>query len=130
MSNNKLGLTLSSHIYCDGKLRFRLIVPNGVSNYLLYSDEQVFENEDIVTIAIRRKNNMYQLKVFVELGFVAEGNMWYGLQLPNHKLTGQYDSWIDTDESTYVVSKDNCTTYLEADEPLNVMLNDIWIGGD
>ena len=66
MSNGNPGLTLSSHIYSGGKLRFRLTVPNGVSRYLLYSDEQVFANTDMVTVIIRRKNNIYQLKVLAE----------------------------------------------------------------
>ncbi len=65
MNNNKPGLTLSSHIYNNGMLRFRLLVPNGVSHYLLYSDELLFNNNDMVTISIRRKNNVYQLKIFV-----------------------------------------------------------------
>lgn len=130
MGNGNLGLTLSSHIYSGGKLRFKLLVPNGISNYLLYSDEQVFENEDMVTIAIRRKNNVYQLKVFVEFGFATEGNMWYGLQRPNPRLAEQYDSWVDTDEATYVVNKDDCTTFLDDTEPLNAILNDIWLGGE
>lgn len=130
MSNGNLGLTLSSHIYSGGKLRFKLLVPNGISNYLLYSDEQVFENEDMVTIAIRRRNNVYQLKVFVEIGFTPEGNMWYGLQRPNPKLVGQYDSWIDTNETTYMVNKNDCTTFLDGTEPLSAILNDIWIGSD
>lgn len=64
MSNGNLGLTLSSHIYTNEKLRFRLLVPNGVSNYLLYSDELEFENNDMITIIIRRRNNVYQLKIF------------------------------------------------------------------
>lgn len=130
MNNGNLGLTLSSRIYGEGKLRFRLLVPNGVCNYVLYSDEQVFENEDMVTIAIRRKNNVYQLKVFVEIGFNPEGNMWYGLQRPNPNLTGANDTWIETDESTYVVNKDDYTTYLEESEPLNAILNDLWLGGE
>jgi len=130
MSNGKLGLTLSSHIYSGGKLRFRLLVPNGVSHYLLYSDEQVFENEDMITIAIRRKNNVYQLKVFVELGFKAEGNIWYGTERPARQLMNDNDTWIDTDGETYVVNKDNYTTYLDELEPLNAILNDLWIGGD
>ena len=66
MSNGNPGLTLSSHIYSGKKLRFRLTVPNGVSRYLLYSDEQVFANTDMVTVIIRRKNNIYQLKVLAE----------------------------------------------------------------
>lgn len=64
MHNFDLGLTLSSRIYTDDTLRFRLLVPNGVSNYLLYSEPLKFENKDMLTIAIRRKNNIYQLEVF------------------------------------------------------------------
>lgn len=66
MCNSELELTLSSRIYTDNTLRFRLLVPNGVSNYLLYSDPLAFENKDMLTIAIRRQNNVYQLKVHVD----------------------------------------------------------------
>ncbi len=130
MSNGSLGLTLSSHIYNEGKLRFRLLVPNGVSNYLLYSDEQVFDNKDMVTIAIRRKNNVYQLKVFVELGFTTEGNIWYGTERPNQHMMSNNDTWINTDCDTYVVNKDDYTTFLDETEPLNAIINDVWLGGD
>lgn len=64
MNNDNIGLSLSSRIYTDGKLRFQLLVPNGISNYLLYSDALSFTNNDILTIAIRRKDNIYQLEVF------------------------------------------------------------------
>ena len=130
MSNDNLGLTFSSHIYDDDKLRFKLTAPNGVSNYLLYSDEQVFENHDMVTIAIRRKNNIYQLKVFIEPGFTMEGNLWYGTERPNRHLMNNNDSWINTDGDTYAVDKDSYATYLEESEPLYAILNDLWIGGD
>lgn len=130
MSNGDLGLTLSSRIYTDGTLRFRLLVPNGAGNYLLYSDPQVFENTDMITIAIRRKNNIYQIKIFVELEFSAEGDMWYGTERPNQRLIHDNDSWINTNENTYVVDKKSCTTYLENIEPLNAILNDLWLGGE
>lgn len=130
MNNGILGLTLSSRIYTDGTLRFRLLVPNGVGNYLLYSDPQVFENTDMITIALRRKNNVYQLKVFIELELSTEGDMWYGTERPNQRLIHDNDSWIDTNEKTYVVGKKSCTTYLENIEPLNIILNDLWLGGD
>lgn len=65
MKNKDFGLTLSSRIYTDGTLRFRLLAPNGVSNYLLYSKAQNFTDNDMITIAIRCKNNVYQLDVFV-----------------------------------------------------------------
>lgn len=65
MDNDNVGLTLSSRIYTDGTLRFRLLVPNGVSNYLLYSDAMIFDNSDLISIAIRCYKNIYQLKVFI-----------------------------------------------------------------
>lgn len=65
MKSSHEGLVLSSRIYTDGKLRFRLTVPNGAAHYLLYSNELSFSNDDLVTIAIRRKNNIYQLDAFV-----------------------------------------------------------------
>ncbi len=131
MGNGNPELTLSSRIYNDGTLRFRLMVPNGVSNYLLYSEPQVFDNTDMVTIAIRRKNDVYQLKVFLDLGFTTEsGNMWYGLQRPPKDLTENYDNWIETDEKIHRISREEFTEYLDEDEPLNAILNDLWIGGD
>ncbi|MDE6951689.1 MAG: hypothetical protein K2P64_12370 [Lachnospiraceae bacterium] len=63
ISNGNSYLTLSSRIYNDGRLRFKLLVPNGAAHYLLYSDPQVFEREDMITLAIRKKNNVYQLNV-------------------------------------------------------------------
>lgn len=130
MNNENAGLTLSSHIYTDGKLRFRLLVPNGAGNYLLYSKPQVFEDTDMVTIAIRRKNNVYQIKVFLEIGFTTEGDMWYGSQRPDRHLMNDNDSWIDTEEDTYVVRKEDCTSYLDGSEPIEALIDDLWLGGE
>lgn len=131
MCNNNLSLTLSSRIYQEDKLRFRLMVPNGVSNYLLYSEELVFTNADMVTIMIRRKNNVYQLKAFLELGFSTEnGDMWFGSTRPAQNETNKYDNWINTDETIQKILKENFTEYLDEIEPENPELNDLWIGGD
>lgn len=131
MSNGDLDLTLTSRIYDEEKLRFKLTVPNGVSNYIIYSDEQVFTNTDMVTVAIRRKNNVYLLKVFIELGLdFKEGNMWYGTLRPPRQLMDNNDTWIDTLGDTVVVKKGNYTTYLDMNEPIVSILNDLWYGGD
>jgi len=130
MSNGESGLTLSSRIYDEGKLRFKLTVPNGISNYILYSDEQVFTNTDMVTVAIRRKNNIYQIKVLIEPGNVKEGNMWYGTLRPPRQLMDDNDVWIDTSGDTAVVHKDNYTAFLGKNEPFVAILNDLWLGGD
>lgn len=116
MSNGNLGLTLSSHIYCNGKLRFKLLVPNGVSNYLLYSDEQLFENKDMVTIAIRRKNDVYQLKIFVES---RESYIWY--------------KTLSLDSEPYIpqsmVHKNDKETTFDETERITTVLNNLWLGG-
>lgn len=130
MENDKFRLSLSSRIYTDGTLRFRLLVPNGIGDYLLYSEPLVFNNEDMMTIGIRRVNDVYQLKVFEYLNYTAEGNMWYGKQRPNRDYTTEGDQWIDdTDGETYIVSKDEYTTYLDEEEPLDAKINDLWLGG-
>ena len=131
MNNGLLGFTLSSRIYNDGRLRFRLMVPNGIGHYLLYSDPQVFGDEDMVTIAIRRKNHVYQLKVFIELGFTTEnGDIWYGSERPAQHLTHNYETWINTDEKTHKISRDAFTEYFGSAEPAEAMINDLWLGGD
>lgn len=130
MKNDVSGLTLSSHIYTDGKLRFRLLVPNGVGNYLLYSEPLVFENNDMVTIAIRRKGSVYQLKTFLEIGYTTEGDMWYGSDRPSRQLMNDNDSWIDTEGDTYVVSKENYTSHLDEEEPADAVMDDLWLGGE
>ena len=93
-------------------------------------NEQVFENQDMVTIVIRRKNNVYQLKVFIELGYTKEGNMWYGTERPRRQLMENDDNWINIDGNTYMVSKDLYTTYLDEEEPENAVIDDLWFGGD
>lgn len=130
MNNGNLGLTLSSRIYQEDKLRFRLMVPNGVSNYLLYSEELVFNNSDMVTIMLRRKNNVYQLKVFLELGFSTEnGDIWFGSTRPAQSQTNKYDNWIDVDEKIHKILRENMTEYLDENEPTEPELDDLWLGG-
>lgn len=130
MNNGISELTLSSRIYSNGKLRFKLTVTNGIGTYLLYSEELVFDNEDMVTISIRRKNDVYQLKVFLDTDFSTDGNMWYGTLRPSEKLMEKYDSWIDSPGDTYVVNKDTCTVYLDKTESPDAILDDLWLGGD
>lgn len=131
MANDKFSLSLSSRIYTDGTLRFRLLVPNGIGNYLLYSEPLVFNNEDMMTICIRRVNDVYLLKVFEELGFVSEANMWYGKHRPNRDYTTENDQWIDDEEAdTYMVAKDNYITYLNEEEPISAKVDDLWLGGE
>ncbi len=65
-SDHITSLTLSSYIYDDGQMRYKLAVSNGLCNYLLYSEPLAPRSDDIVTIHIRRVHFVYQLKCFVE----------------------------------------------------------------
>lgn len=65
-SDHITSLTLSSYIYDDGQMRYKLAVSNGLCNYLLYSEPLAPRSDDIVTIHIRRMGQTYQLKCFVE----------------------------------------------------------------
>lgn len=65
-SNNMTAFTLSSYIYDDDQMRYKLSVSNGLCNYILYSEPIMPTSEDIVTIHIQRINHVYLLKCFVE----------------------------------------------------------------
>lgn len=78
MQNDSVGLTLSSHIYSDGRLRFRLLVPNGIGHYLLYSEPLTFQNTDMITLVIRKKNDLYRLDVFTQTTPADEELTQYG----------------------------------------------------
>ena len=130
-SNDKMGFTLSSYIYDDGNMRYKLTVPNGICNYVLYTEPILPEINDIVTIHIRRINNIYQLYCFIDSGFQDKYNMWFGQTRPTASTLAMYDVWIDIDEPGVTrVDKDDVTVFYRKDEPtlLADEKYDIWIG--
>lgn len=132
-SNDTMGFTLSSYIYDDGSMRYKLLVPNGLCNYILYSEPIMLEEQDIVTIHIRRINNIYQIECFVEWGEVENHNMWFGESQPPLSQLDNYDVWINIDgANTVTVDKNDVTIFYQKDEPSLLVENDydIWIGGN
>lgn len=131
-SNDKYGFTLSSYIYDEGKLRYKLSVPNGVCNYILYSDELVFDEVDMVTIILTRINNIFKpIECYIEYGFKEQTNMWISSVKPSESLMTQYDIWIDIDTpNTVKVDKDNVTVLLQDNMPEDASQYTVWIGGD
>lgn len=59
-------VNLYSYIYDDETLRFKLVVNNMITDYILYSDPLNFTNEDMVYITIRKNNDAYSLNAVVE----------------------------------------------------------------
>lgn len=133
-SNDKMGFTLSSYIYDDDTMRYKLSVPNGLCNYILYSEAITPSDYDIVTIHIRRINNVYQLYCFVELSDMEDlHNMWFGETQPSASKLDNYDIWIGVDnDGTVRIDKNNVNIFYQANEPSVLVENDydIWIGGE
>ena len=91
------------------------------------------EEQDIVTIHIRRINNVYQLYCFVELGEQELQNMWFGSVQPSLTQMDNYDIWINTDnEGTVRIDKNDVNIFYQKEEPILLVENDydIWIGGE
>lgn len=129
--NDQYGFRLSSHIYDEGKMRYRLTVPNGLGSYILYSEELSIDDSDMLTVHIRRINNVYLLKCFVDYDYKDQTDMWFGADRPAANQMTAYDIWIDTDNTpTVKVEKDNVTIFYQSDEPENGQTHAIWIGGD
>ena len=132
-SNGNEGFTLSSYIYDDGQMRYKLSIPNGLCNYILYSEPIMPEEQDIVTIHIRRINNVYQLYCYIELGEEELHNMWFGSAQPSLSQLDNYDIWINIDnEGTVRIDKNDVNIFYQKDEPILLVENDydIWIGGE
>ena len=65
-SNRKFGFYITSYIYDDDKIRYKLVANNGLDNYILYSppiDE--LESSDLVAFWIRKKEDIYLFKVYI-----------------------------------------------------------------
>ena len=109
-------------------LRFRLVVPGSVSNYMLYSQRMDIDWPDIVNIWVRRINNIYQLVVFVEKVKVGIENLF--LEIPEPSTTGmaltKQDLWINSDINVEISSNNVQVTYQKL-EPTNPVPYEIWI---
>ena len=128
-SNDNIGFTLSSIFADDESLMFKLIAPNGICNYVQYSDKIQVEMDDLVTVHIRRVNNVYKMVVFTEFGGgIHEYNLWLGETRPYG--VSHYDVWIDNGTGLIKVDKDDVTVFYQEEIPEDASENKIWIGGE
>lgn len=120
--------TLSSRIYDEGKVRFKLEAFNGLSSYVLYSNSLVFDETSLLTIWLRRINNIYDLKVFVDENYSEQKDTWFGSVKPI--TPNRYDYWVDTENiDTQLIESKDMQVILDK-EPKNPLLFTIWLGGD
>lgn len=130
-SNSDCGFTVTTPMDDSQNIRFKLSVPNGICNYILYSNPITYNILDIVTLHIRRINNIYQLCCFVGEREDLYDNVWFGNQEPDIADMTIYDVWINIEEEGVVrVDKDNITMFLNKNEPVFLADEkyDIWIG--
>ncbi len=127
------GFTLSSYVYDNDELRFKLTVPNGLTPYILYSEPFIPGPTDIFIIYIKRVNDVYQLYVYMTENPQVETNMFFGIEEPEEELPERYDKWLTTEnEPTVEVLEGDVHKYIMVDEPVVLAqdMYDIWIGGD
>lgn len=127
MSNGTDGLNISSRIYTDGNLRFKLTVPNGISHYILYTDPLKFTNDDMITVCVRRINNIYLLKCFTKINFSPNGDMWYGFNKPTRDVQ-KYDTYFYENNIVHKIKKEDISVYTENKLPPKAEKYDLWFG--
>lgn len=132
-SNENEGFTLTTYVYDNGEMRFKLTVPNGLCNYILYSEPLIPDITDVIAVHIRRINNIYELFVFIEQDYSMEANMWFGSTRPTSSVLAQYDIWINNGENGIVrIDKDDVNIFYRELEPTLLVEKDydIWIGDE
>ena len=128
--NENYGFTLSSIFSDDERLMYKLVVPNGICNYVLYSNKlDDIDMDDLVTIYIRRINNIYQIVASAEEGGgIREYNLWLGENRPF--AVEHYDVWIDNGTGSIKIDKKDVKVDCQEEIPEELTKNKIWIGGE
>lgn len=134
VSDESYGFTLSSYVYDDYYMRFKLTVPNGLTPYILYSEPYMPEPNTVFVVYIKRINDIYQLYVFVTEA-ETENDMHFGINEPQTTIDpvspNMYDVWIDNEnEPTEKILKDDVNRFIMDEEPIVLADKrfDIWIG--
>ena len=130
VSDESYGFTISSYVYDDSYMRFKLTVPNGLTPYILYSEPYHPDSSTVFTIYIKRINNIYQMYVFTE-EYITEADMHFGNIEPVSGTVNKYDVWINTEnEPTVKILREDVNRFIMDDEPIVLAEKpyDIWIG--
>lgn len=66
LKNEDGEVRVTAFIYDDGAIRYKLTVPNGISDYILYSGPVYCGNDALITIAVTRIKNIYAINAYVD----------------------------------------------------------------
>lgn len=142
VADDNYAFTLSSYVYDDYTMRFKLTVPNGIESYILYSEPYIPNATTVFTIyiqrgailekggAVRNVSDLYQLHVFTTEQDDTNDMHW-GTNEPDASLADVYDVWVTNENTpTVEIKKENIHRFIRDDEPVVLAkdLYDIWIG--
>lgn len=107
-------------------LRFILTVSNHVSSYVLISSAVAGDvNNDMFTVVINRKSNLYGIRAYVESGGAINGDLYIGSTYPDSPDT--YAIYIqDSSHPTVMVAKENVSITCSKIVPDSPNDMDIW----
>ena len=85
----------------------------------------------MVTLAVRRINDIYQIYVWDTEEYSDFNNWWWGTERPSQAFTLDSDAWVDTSEyPTVKVEKNSMKEFIQSIEPEFAQFGDLWIGGE
>ena len=121
---------VTSMIYDDETLRFKLTAFGPNSNYVIYSEPLVFKRWDLITLHIRRIDGLYDMTVFITEQDPNEcRNIWLMTSEPRDERKQDRDIWLDLDYPTTYVSKDMAVRVYSNTKPTDVNAYETcWIG--
>lgn len=50
----------------NGYTRYKVVVPNAISNYVLYTEPLLVSDTDIVILYVSKQNNLYRIKAYIQ----------------------------------------------------------------
>ena len=124
--NTDNNLTIQCVDTDDGNARFMLTVENTFSSYILFSSPIDLATMNMVTIVVRRINNLYLINAVADLGATNVADLYYG----NIEPVGaaNYSVYIfDDDFDTVKVDSSNVTTSFDKEAPKTPKNLDLWL---
>ena len=128
-SKDKITFILSSTVYDDKTLRYKLDVKGPASDYIIYSEPFIFTSYDIMTVHVRRINGVYGLYAYItQQDADPPRNMWFMTAEPPKSDLERDDVWMNMDYPTSYIDKNAVVRFYQNNKPTGASLQNIWIG--
>lgn len=109
----------------NGKIRFVLNATNLINSYVLISKPEILDDDDLITIVIVKKGNLYGIKTYVDEDALSDIDIYYGNTSPIDVADYSIYIYDDSMETVSTNLKLIKTTY-SSTEPTNPNDLDRW----